>query len=117
MKINNKLIIAVAIITVFTATACGDTKSASAVVSQAPVEVVLANAGPNVTNGNFEISGQIEGIQSANISTRVMGTITSMRVKAGDLVKQGQVLFTINASDIKAKTAQTAEIHSLVDIG
>ncbi|WP_026764425.1 efflux RND transporter periplasmic adaptor subunit [Sediminibacterium salmoneum] len=107
MKINNKLIIAGAIITVFTATACGDKKNAETVVSEAPVEVVLANAGTNVTNGNFEISGQIEGIQSANISTRIMGTITSMRVKAGDIVKQGQVLFTINASDIKAKTAQT----------
>ena len=72
MKINNKLIIAGAIITVFTATACGDKKSAETVVSETPVAVVIANAGANVTNGNFEISGQVEGVKSANISTRVL---------------------------------------------
>lgn len=107
MKINNKLILAGAILSMFTVVACGEKVNPEATTPKTPVEVVLASAGTNVTNGNIEITGQIEGIQSANISTRVMGTITSMKVKAGDMVQQGQVLFTINATDIKAKTAQT----------
>lgn len=107
MKLANKIIVAGAFLSTFTAVSCGDKKQSEVAATETPVEVVLASSGTNVANGNFEITGQIEGVQSANISTRIMGTITSMRVKAGDVVKQGQVLFTINATDIKAKTAQT----------
>ena len=82
MKINNKLILAGAILSMFTVVACGEKVNPEATTPKTPVEVVLASAGTNVTNGNIEITGQIEGIQSANISTRVMGTITSMKVKA-----------------------------------
>lgn len=107
MIMKNKLIAVGAMLSFFTAISCGDKKNQEALVTKSPIEVVVGTAGTKVANGNFEITGQIEGIQSANISTRIMGTITSMRVKAGDVVKQGQVLFTINATDIKAKTAQT----------
>jgi RND family efflux transporter MFP subunit len=44
--------------------------------------------------------------QSANISTRVMGFITSVKVKAGDHVQKGQLLATISNEDILAKRAQ-----------
>jgi RND family efflux transporter MFP subunit len=51
-------------------------------------------------------SGNIEPVQTANISTRVMGRITKILVKTGDRVKKGQLLATVWDEDIKAKRAQ-----------
>lgn len=115
MKLTNKFIVAGAILSTVSAISCGNKKQSEVTATQTPVEVIIANAGTHQKNGNFEITGQVEGVQSANISTRVMGTITSMRVKAGDFVKQGQVLFTVNAADIKAKTAQTEAMIAQAD--
>jgi len=55
----------------------------------------------------LNISGQIEAAQSANISTRIMGYITMLKVKVGDHVSKGQLLATISNQDILAKRAQT----------
>ncbi|MDD4637830.1 MAG: efflux RND transporter periplasmic adaptor subunit [Bacteroidales bacterium] len=69
------------------------------------VPVVVAT--PLTDNrAGIQVSGQVEAGQTAMISTRVMGTITSVKVKAGDLVKQGQLLATIANDDMKAKKAQ-----------
>lgn len=69
------------------------------------VPVVVAT--PLTDNrAGIEVSGQIEAGQTAMISTRVMGTITSVKVKPGDLVKQGQLLATIANDDMQAKRAQ-----------
>lgn len=51
-------------------------------------------------------SGQIESKKTAILSTRVMGFISSVRVKSGDKVQKGQLLITINNTDILAKRAQ-----------
>ncbi|WP_288071440.1 efflux RND transporter periplasmic adaptor subunit [Hydrotalea sp.] len=70
-----------------------------------PVEVKMAL--PNAATQNaLSLGGQIEAVQSANISTRVMGYITSMKVKVGDHVTQGQLLATISNQDMLAKRAQ-----------
>ncbi|MDR3717001.1 MAG: efflux RND transporter periplasmic adaptor subunit [Puia sp.] len=53
-----------------------------------------------------QASGQIEAVQSASISTRVMGTITRIYVKVGDRVSKGQLLATISSEDLAAKRAQ-----------
>lgn len=71
------------------------------------VTVTVATPGNNDISGGINASGQVEAIQSANISTRVMGYITKVYVKIGDQVKQGQLLFTVNSTDILAKRAQT----------
>lgn len=52
-------------------------------------------------------SGQVESAQTANISTRMMGRITSLNVKAGDIVRKGQILATISDEDIRSKRSQT----------
>lgn len=51
-------------------------------------------------------SGKIEAENSANISTRMMGHITSIKVKTGEKVSKGQLLATISSSDLHAKKAQ-----------
>jgi RND family efflux transporter MFP subunit len=73
--------------------------------SDAPIAVTVATP---LSGGeaSINISGQIEAAQSANISTRVMGYITTLKVKAGDHVNKGQLLATISNQDMVAKRAQ-----------
>jgi len=73
-----------------------------------PVNVTLASP-TDATGGNqINVSGMVQSVQSAMISTRIMGTITKMYVNIGDRVQQGQLLFAVNASDIEAKGGQAA---------
>lgn len=51
-------------------------------------------------------SGKIEAENSANVSTRMMGYITSIKVKTGQKVSKGQLLATVNNTDLQAKRAQ-----------
>ncbi len=71
-----------------------------------PIPVVTAIPGSTVAGG-ISVSGKIEALQTAQISTRLMGTITRIYVKAGDPVHKGQLLATISSQDILAKRAQT----------
>ncbi len=73
--------------------------------TDAPIGVTVA-APSGVEQQGVNISGQIEASQTANISTRVMGFITMLKVKAGDHVNKGQLLVTISNQDILAKRAQ-----------
>lgn len=88
-------------------TSCGSDKKENESARQAPVAVTLSTTGSGEQNAVIA-SGQIESSQSANISTRIMGRITSITVKAGDHVNKGQLLATISDEDIKAKRAQTS---------
>jgi RND family efflux transporter MFP subunit len=72
---------------------------------EAPVGVTVALPGQQTT-GTLTASGQLQSTETAVISTRVMGFITSVNVKPGDVVNKGQLLITISNSDILAKKAQ-----------
>lgn len=71
----------------------------------APIVVKVTVAGNKVSN-TIQASGQIESKETAMISTRIMGFLTSIQVKAGDKVQKGQLLATISNADIMAKRAQ-----------
>ncbi len=59
------------------------------------------------TNGEFvTASGKIEAENSANVSTRMMGYVTKVNVKVGQKVSAGQLLVSINNTDLQAKKAQ-----------
>ena len=85
---------------------CGDKKPAKQSATSQAITVVLAKPGQQQA-GVIDASGEIESTQTAQISTRVMGYITQLRVKAGDRVRSGQALVTINSQDMQAKRAQT----------
>ncbi|SFC08126.1 RND family efflux transporter, MFP subunit [Flexibacter flexilis DSM 6793] len=88
--------------------ACGSKHEQGAVEYQSKlpaVPVVVGKASTTNTAG-ISASGQVEALQTANISTRLMGFITSIKVKVGDRVHKGQVLATISSQEISAKRAQ-----------
>jgi len=88
-------------------TACSSKEKPTTEANNGPaINVTLAT--PSGNNGNtINISGHVESSQTANISTRVMGYITALKVKVGDKVSKGQLIATISNQDILAKRAQT----------
>jgi len=56
----------------------------------------------------FDAAGVAAPIQQATLSTKLMGTVTDVRVKEGDRVTTGQPLVRIDARDLAAKSAQVS---------
>jgi len=106
MKNILKLITAVIILITIS---CG--KEKATIVDNRPVVSVQVNT-PKSENSNFvTASGKIEAVQNANLSTRMMGYVTNIHVNVGQKVSKGQLLLSINSSDINAQKAQvTASI-------
>lgn len=77
--------------------------------TDAAIVVTVAKPSGDLQQG-INVSGQIEASQTANISTRVMGYITMLKVKVGDHVNKGQLLATISNQDMMAKRGQTDAI-------
>lgn len=90
---------------------CSGNSEEGKVKQDLPVHVTVAVATQKSDN-TIQASGQIESKETAIISTRMMGFITSIKVKAGDRVQKGQLLVTINNADILAKRAQLAAMVS-----
>ncbi|HLG40836.1 MAG TPA: efflux RND transporter periplasmic adaptor subunit [Chitinophagaceae bacterium] len=86
--------------------ACRDKSHEKEKENISPVMITVATPGGNIHDG-ISGSGKIEAAQTANISTRMMGTITRIYVKVGDNIRKGQLLATISSQDIQAKKAQT----------
>jgi len=90
-----------------TAVACGtDNKEAK---PAAPVEVQVGKP-VGGSQSAIVLSGNVEASQTAMIATRIMGMITQIDVKIGDRVRKGQVLFTVNSDDLRAKRSQTEAV-------
>jgi RND family efflux transporter MFP subunit len=93
-----------AIAFIFTACSSDEHKTADTGNVQ-PISVTVTS--PSVSNAQgISVSGKVESVQTAYISTRLMGIITQINIKAGDPVQKGQALATISSQDIQAKRAQ-----------
>jgi RND family efflux transporter MFP subunit len=94
-------------ITLIAFSSCSSDKKEGTIANKdAAVPVTVATASGTDQQG-INLSGQIEASQTANISTRIMGYITMLKVKVGDHVSKGQLLATISNQDIVAKGGQT----------
>lgn len=79
------------------------------------VQVALANQFSE--KGVVSASGKTESVNSANLSTRIMGYVDGIHVKTGQPVKTGQLLITINNADILARKAQAEAAFSQATAG
>ena len=84
---------------------CGDTTDTATKNIGPTVEVKVANV-TSGSNSFLTASGKIEAVQSANLSTRMMGYVTKVHVKVGDIVRKGQLLLSLNNTELSAKSAQ-----------
>ncbi|WP_264563736.1 efflux RND transporter periplasmic adaptor subunit [Flavobacterium sp. N3904] len=76
-------------------------------LSKEPAITVKVSGVSENNNGQFvTASGKIEAENSANLSTRMMGYVTKLHVQVGQKVGAGQLLVSINNTDLQAKKAQ-----------
>ncbi len=86
-------------------TSCnGDKKEVITKEPAIPVKVGGISSDDN--NPFVTASGKIEAENSANLSTRMMGYVTKVHVQVGQKVGAGQLLVSINNTDLQAKKAQ-----------
>jgi len=83
----------------------GNGSAAAGENKDSPVTVYIARPSQKSSAG-ISASGQVEAVNTASISTRLMGTIMHIYVKVGDKVRQGQLLVSISSDEITAKKAQ-----------
>jgi len=94
------------VITIATFTNCSSPQDEKAAYTSDPVIVTLAKTGFENAGSFANASGKLISKNSVNLSTRMMGYITSISVKVGQQVSAGQQLVTINNTDIQAKDGQ-----------
>lgn len=83
---------------------CGSDRKETKTLVAIPVKV--SGTVENTNSPFVTASGKIEAENSANVSTRMMGYVTKVHVKVGQKVGAGQLLVSINNSDLQAKKAQ-----------
>ena len=84
---------------------CG--KNKKEVINNEPaIPVKVSGITGDTNNSTITASGKIEAENSANVSTRMMGYVTKVHVKVGQKVSAGQLLVSVNSTDLQAKKAQ-----------
>lgn len=84
---------------------CGSDEKQT-VKSAEAVPVTIAEVESDDSNTILAGSGQIQALNSATLSTRMMGHVESLPVKIGQQVNKGDLLISINNVDLRAKKAQ-----------
>ncbi|MCR9226053.1 MAG: efflux RND transporter periplasmic adaptor subunit [Flavobacteriaceae bacterium] len=84
---------------------CGSDEKQT-VDTSAAVPVTVADVDMGDSSTILAGSGQIKAVNSATLSTRMMGYVESLPVKIGQKVNKGDLLISINNGDLRAKKAQ-----------
>ncbi|RAR70710.1 efflux RND transporter periplasmic adaptor subunit [Flavobacterium aciduliphilum] len=84
---------------------CGKEKKET-IANESAIAVKVSGSINNNNGTTVSASGKIESENSANVSTRMMGYVTKIYVKVGQKVSAGQLLVSINNTDLQAKKAQ-----------
>lgn len=85
---------------------CGDGNKKT-VADTSPAVNVSVNSVSDESSATFlSTSGKVEAVNSANLSTRMMGFVDKIYVNVGDRVNKGQQLISISEADLSAKLAQ-----------
>jgi len=70
------------------------------------VEVQVVTVNEVLTSSHNEVVGTVEAVQRATMAAKITGTIAEMPVVLGAMVKQGDLLVTLNAAEISARLSQ-----------
>lgn len=88
-------------------TSCGNSSKEKNIVEKPAVAVTVSSVTGENNTPFLTASGKIEAVNSATLSTRMMGFVNKVHVNVGQKVSKGQLLVSINNSDLSAKQAQT----------
>ena len=92
---------------------CGDqVKSGATQVKRQTISgVSVATLAPAMVDEFTEAAGTVKAANTAYVASRMMGTVTSLLVKEGDAVEKGQLLLTIDDSDVTQKVKAAEAGH------
>jgi RND family efflux transporter MFP subunit len=85
---------------------CGKDTKQPLVVKSSAIKVQVNKVSESNNNPFLSVSGKIQSVNSADLSTRIMGYVNKVKVNVGDKVSKGQLLVAINNADLQAKRAQ-----------
>ncbi|MCK0189615.1 efflux RND transporter periplasmic adaptor subunit [Arenibacter sp. F20364] len=103
---KTKLYIAALFTFAITISSCGSDDKKTVADNSPAVAVEVSTVSEQNGSPFLSASGKIEAVNSANISTRMMGYVDKIYVQVGDKVNKGQQLISINNADLSAKLAQ-----------
>ncbi len=87
------------------ATGCSHDRPAEATqLPTAEVSAIKLQAGTD--GGYFETVGHVKNVRESILASKVMGSVNVLKVKAGDHVKRGQLLLSIDAKDVAGQVQQ-----------
>lgn len=93
---------------VLTMTACGSHEAEFAEAELAPVTVSIATVERSADARTIEVRGIVQPTRQASLSSRVMGPVVAVNVRAGDQVAAGQTLIEIQAETSDGQLAQAS---------
>jgi RND family efflux transporter MFP subunit len=95
------------LIFIFLLAGCGSSKNETPVKRDIVNGVTVMKVNPAQVDDYFETSGTVRAKTVSVVASRVMGTITSVKVKEGDKVTAGDILMTIDNRDTAQRVAAT----------
>lgn len=85
---------------------CGSKDKNATTDNSTAIAVKVNQIETNDKSPFLSVSGKIQATNSADLSTRMMGYVDKVNVNVGDKVRKGQLLVSINNTDLQAKKAQ-----------
>lgn len=86
--------------------ACGGAPAEPPVPRGPGVEAAAYRVESGVGSVRYEAAGTVRAVRRVELATRLMGTIETVRVRAGDRVRAGQLVLTLQAGSPEAGLAQ-----------
>ncbi len=98
--------IGILILSSFLTASCGSEEVKIAESTTPGISVKVAKVVLDGNSNFLAVSGKIQATNSSDLSTRIMGFVEKVHVKVGDKVQKGDLLVSINNTDLQAKLAQ-----------
>jgi len=109
MKPINTIRFALAAITVISLVSCGENKAAVTPPAEVPIPVQLEPVVYGDQGRILQYSGLIASNAEARLSFKIGGIISRIYVKEGDHVTEGQLLATLDLTEIDAQVTQATQ--------
>ena len=106
MNTRTSITAAVVVAVSLTLAACGSHEAELSEAELTPVSVALAAVERSSDATAIEVRGTVQPTRQASLSSRVMGPVVSVKVRAGDKVATGQTLIEIQAETSDGQLAQ-----------
>lgn len=87
-------------------TSCGSEEKKAAIDTTPAIKISVNKVAVNSNSQFLSVSGKIQAANSTDLSTRMMGYVKKVHVNVGDKVRKGQLLVSINNTDLEAKKGQ-----------